>query len=484
MAMSFNQKAIVGMVAAAAIVSLTVFSLWIRSDAMVVLYSGLAPEEASEVMDHLSREGVKVELKQGGRTILVPASEVDRLRLEVSGQGLVTDGHFGWKDYFAGGSLGASQRELDVREKRALEGELARSIETIEAVSHARVHINTPPTSLFLRDRKGATASVVLSLRRRGAPSREQIEGIQNLVASAVPGLDPGRVTVTDTASGRSLTASSDGSAPARSNEQLRAQAEFEDYLTQKASAMLADILGPGRFVVRVGAQLDFEELERVAETYDPNTVVRSEGVAESEDPTKSRGVTNYEINKTVDRILRNGSTLKKLSISVAVDGVYGEPAEDGTAPAYSPRSDEELEQIRRVVAGAVGFDAGRGDTIEVVNMRFDTPEVPTPGLVERLEWLQDLPSLVGRFLLFAVAAVVLLSLRKSVAKILGEASGPTARVAGRSRGGASRGTAAPAMEGEHFHGVHAEVATLEDWARGNPDEVANLVQAFATQED
>ncbi len=477
-AFSFNQKAILLTIGVALTVSVVTFTMWLNSDSMVVLYSGLPSDEASEVVDLLSKSGTKVELRDGGATILVPSSEVDRLRLQVSGKGLVTDGHWGWKDFFAKGSMGATQRELDVREQRALEGELARSIETINSVRRARVHINIPAATVFVRKREGASAAVILTLRRNVPPTRDQITGIQTLVASAVPSVTPDKVSVTDTATGRSLSGAGDGSATSFSNAQLRAQREVENYLSDKASDMLRDILGDGGFVIRVSADLDFQELQRTQEVYDPNTVVRSEGIAESEDPTKSRGVTNYEINKTVDHVLRNGSTLRKLTVSVAVDGVYT-PAEDGGEPAYTPRTDEELEQIRRVVSGAIGLDSSRGDTIEVVNMPFQAPQAYEPGLVEKLQWLQDLPSLVGKFILFLVAAAMILSLRKSVASVLSSSAGPT-----RSARGQRVAAGIPVGAEEEFHGVHAEVATLEDWARGNPDEVANLVKAFATQED
>ena len=173
---SFNQKAILFTIVVGLTVSLVAFSAWLRSDSMVVLYSGLPTDEASEVVDLLSKSGTKVELHDGGSTILVPSSDVDHLRLEVSGKGLVSDGHWGWRDFFAGGSMGATQRELDVRERRALEGELARSIETIDAVRKARVHINLPASTVFVRKQAVASASVVLTLRRHLPPTRDQIK--------------------------------------------------------------------------------------------------------------------------------------------------------------------------------------------------------------------------------------------------------------------------------------------------------------------
>ena len=477
--MSFNQKAIVGMVGGAAAVSLIVFSVWVDDEAMVVLYGNLDPESASGVMDFLDREGATYRVGPGGRTIEVAADEVDRLRLRVAGERLVGDGHFSWMDFISSGRVGRTQRELDASERYAMEGELARSIETIEAIERARVHLNMTPRSTFVRTRANAgSASVVVTLRRHMTPTREQVESIQHLVAGYVPDLEPGAVTVIETSTGRALAGLGGDTATAHSNEQLQAQNSLEQHLVDKASQLLGSVLGRERFTVRVNADLDFEELERVAEIYDPNTVVRSEGTAESEDPTKSRGVTNYEINKTVDRILKNGSTIRKLTVAVAVDGSYGEPAAEGEAPAYTPRTDDELANIRNMVAAAVGLDAGRGDTIEVVNMQFYTPPVYEPTITDQLVWLQDLPNLVGRFLLFLVAAVLVLRLRGSLSRALGEAG---------QAGAAHSGGGTPTMTADGrpvFQGVHSEVATLEDWTRGNPDQVAELVKAFAQQED
>ena len=481
--MSFNQRVITGMVGGAALTSLIVFALWVDDESMVVLYSNLEPESASSVMDFLDQEGATYRVGAGGRTIEVAANEVDRLRLRVAGERLVGDGHFSWADFIADGRMGRTQRELDAGERYAMEGELARSIETIEAIERARVHLNMSPRTAFVRSGQGkASASVVVTLRRRMQPTRSQVESIQYLVAGYVPDLAPSDVTVIETRSGRALAGLGGDSAMAQSNEQLRAQRELEKELVSKASEMLGSILGRDQFTVRVNAALDFEELERVAEIYDPNTVVRSEGVAESEDPTKSRGVTNYEVNKTVDRILKNGRTIRKLTVAVAVDGTYEEPEAEGEAPAYSPRSDEELANIRNVVAAAVGLDPGRGDTIEVVNMRFHTPPAYEPTIVEQLQWLQDLPSLVGRFLLFLVAAFLVLRLRSSLSRALGDASNPQAGATAGGGGGGGGGSTT--MNGEVFQGVHSEVATLEDWTRGNPDQVAELVKAFAQQED
>lgn len=480
--MSFNQRVIVGMIGIAATVSLFAASMLLDGDSMVVLYGNLDPESASKVMDFLDAEGATYKVGPGGRTIEVESSQVDRLRLRVAGERLVGDGHYSWLDFISNGKVGRTQSEMNAQVRYAMESELARSIETIDAIDRARVHLNMPAQNSFVRARGSKpTASVVVTLGRRATPTREQVESIQLMVAGYVPDMDPADVTVIETTSGRPLSGLGGDSATAQSNDQLRAQEALENQLVEKASEILTSLVGRDRFTVRVNADLDFEELERVAETYDPNGIVRSEGTAESEDPTKSRGITNYELNKTVDRILKNGSTIEKLTVAVAVDGSYAQADGEEAAPVYTPLTDDEITNIRSVVSAAVGLDSGRGDTIEVVNMQFYTPPAYEPTLVDQIHWLQDIPNLVGRFLLFLVAAFVILRLRSSLSAALGEASGPAtgaATAGGGGGGGGDRGG------GDVFQGVHSEVATLEDWTRGNPDQVAELVKAFAQQED
>lgn len=486
--LSFNQRAIVGLIAGATVLSALIFSVWLRSDSMVVLYSGLGPEDASQAVELLGQRGVKTELRAGGSTILVPSQDVDRMRMELAVEGVGSDGIRGW-DLFDEGGLGETDFTLNVKLKRALEGELSRSITSIDQVQAARVHINSPRQSLFVRDQRPATASVVLTLRGRNTPGREQIEGVQNLVASAVDGLDASQVTIVDASSGRTLGGASSSDATGMSSEQLRVRKEVEDHLASKASDILADVLGPGGFVVRVNADLDFEQLERTAQTFDPKTVVRSEQSDESTDPDgagSTNSITNYEVSNSVETVLRNGTLLRKLSVAVAIDGVHGQ-GEDGS-PTYAPRSAEELDQLRRVVAGAVGLDPGRGDQIEVVNMPFDnTVPVETPLLESPL--VQQLPSMVGRLLLFVVAAVLLLGLRKNVAQMLngGDAAPPLARARGPRAAGANgtgRAATAAAAGGAAYDSYEREVDELENIARGNPDEIADLVMAFASQED
>lgn len=488
-AMSFNQRAILGIVVGAGVLSLVLFSVWLQSDSMVVLYSNLPPEEAAVAMDYLTRQGVKVEVQGGGTTILVPAQDVDRLRMAMILEGIGGDGLRGW-DLFDEKVMGETEFGLNVRLKRAIEGELARSVASIDHVRSARVHITMPKQSVFARDRRPPTASVLMNLKGRGLPSQEQIQGVQYLVSSAVEGMEPDRVTVIDSASGRVLSQENQDGSIGLSSAQFRVRQEVENHLTSKANDILRDVLGPGRYVVRVNADLDFEQLERTTEDFDPQTVVRSEQTDESTDPAgtgSTYSITNYEVPKTVETVLRSGSILQKLSVAVAVDGSHSDPDGDGTTN-YTPRSAEELAQIQRMVSGAIGIDASRGDTIEVVNMPFDVAEPPVANLLDN-PWLQNAPEMVGKLLLFLVAAGLVLSLRKSFSGLLGEASGGTATA---SAGGGSVGPGVvDAVSGAATRRaglppeptVDEEVATLEDWTRSQPDEVANLIKSFAMSE-
>jgi flagellar M-ring protein FliF len=474
---SFNQKAILVIVLGAALVSSLVFVRWLRQDDMVVLSSDLSAEDAAEILDQVSKAGVRAELGNAGHTILVPASEVDRLRVGIASQGLPRQGRIGW-EIFNKGNYGMTEFQENVTLRRALEGELARTIESIQGVKSARVHITLPQQSLFLRDERAATAAVLLTLRGRGRPGREQIEGIQHLVANAVEGLQPGKVTVVDN-SGAVMSSDDSDDAAGLSSKQLRVRKEVEDYLGGKAADMLAAVLGPGHSMVRVNAELDFDRIERTTEQYDPQTVVRSEERTDESNPgaggTTERSLTNYEVSRTVQKVLNTGGGVHKLDVAVFVDGKHA-PAADakgGQPASYTPRTSEELDQIQRIVAKSVGVDPTRGDLIEVVNMQFDVPQAPKTTLLEN-PMLQTAPSLIGRLALFAVAAVLILGLRRSLGKMVREVSRPLPDV------GPVRGAALARAKAE----ARTPVADMEDWARGDPEEVANLIKAFASSEE
>jgi flagellar M-ring protein FliF len=490
--LSFNQKALLGVVAVAGIISIAVFSLWLQKEDKAVLYSNLTPEDAAAVLEELARQDVATELKNGGGTILVPESMVARLRIELAGKGVVANGPVGF-EIFDGKQYGLTEFLQNVNFKRALEGELTKTIEGFPAIQSARVHLVLPQPSIFKKDQQGATASVVLRLGRGARLNEGQIAGIQALVAGSVEDLAVDNVTVIDQ-TGKVLSAAVSDEDTSRGETQLGLRKEVEGYLSEKAGSMLDKVLGPGRSIVRVDATLNFEKLTREREVYDPaSTVVRSEVRNEENDPstgaTKENSTTNYEINRTVEHIVGQTGNIATLSVSVFVDGHY-EPAPDGKGePTYKPLTEDELGQLRRIVQTAVGLNSVRGDQIEVVNMQFRPLEEPV-GESPLTDWMGLVTEYGGKVLLVVLLAAVALSLRRTLGRLVagGGSAAAAAGSGGRAAGAARAAAAAPAPEPEHFDGIpdlnDQVMGDIRDYAADNPERVAEVIQSWIREID
>jgi len=484
-ALSLPRKVVLGAAAAAGLVGAALFAVWLQADDMAVLFSGLSPQDASATLVALSQQDIRTELRNGGTTILVPAKEVSRLRLDLAGRGIPPGG---------GGPAIPDPRQADPPgsarnpdDTRALEDELARSLETLQGIRSARVHLVRPGPTDFARNGAGATATVVLGLDGPAPAADDRIAGVQALVAAGVGNLAPEHVTVLDQ-HGRVLSRTGRDDDTARGDSPLALRKEVEGYLAQKATSMLDRVLGPGRSIVRVDATLNLEKVDREQETFDPSrTVVRSETHTESNDArdgTSEQSETSYEINRTVERIVGQAGGISGLSVAVFVDGHYG-PAADGGAPVYQPLSDGELDQLERIVRTTVGLNAGRGDRIEVVNMPFRQPEeLSGPGT--GVDWVGLANRYGGRILLLVALAAVLVTLRRNVGRLLDESPGgdPAATAAGTVRGSGPAAAAAPdEPELEHFDGIpeatHPVVEEIQDYAAENPERVAEVIQAW-----
>ncbi len=491
-ALSFNQKVVLGAVVTASVISVAVFSLWLQQEDKAVLFTGLSPEDASAALDELSKQNVETELANGGTTILVPERERDRLRLDLTSKGIPSSGTVGF-EIFDGKQYGLTEFLQNVNFKRALEGEMVKSIETLQGIQSARVMLVLPKPTLFQREASRATASVVLRLGRGARLAEAQVTGIQAMVAAGVENLAPADVTVVDQ-HGTVLSAAVQDDEVGRSENQLALRKEVEGYLSEKAASMLDRVLGPGRSIVRVDATLNFEKIDREREIYDPaSTVVRSEARTESSNPndgTQDQSETNYEINRTVERIVGQTGGISALSVAVFVDGHY-EPGADGGDPVYQPLGDDELGQLRRIVQRAVGLNEVRGDQIDVVNMQFRQQDdlAYGGGGGAAPQWLDLVGQHGGRVLLVIMLAAVVFTLRRNVGHLMGDAFG-TATPAKAGKGGkrakGGKGAAAePAVEEEpeHFEGIpemsHAMVEEIQEYAAENPDRVAEVIQAW-----
>ncbi|MBX6321937.1 MAG: flagellar M-ring protein FliF [Rhodospirillaceae bacterium] len=371
---------------------------------MALLYADLEAGDSSQIVQKLEAMGVPYELKGDGTQIMVPRDRVLRLRMAMAEQGLPTGGSIGYEIFDRSDSLGTTNFVQRVNHLRALEGELARTIRSIAAISAARVHLVLPERALFSRDQPKPTASIFITTRRGATLDPAQVQAIQHLVAAAVPGLKPSAVSIVDNW-GTLLAKGGDGVADAADGGDADSKRiAYERRVAHSIEDLLQRSLGYGSVRVEVSADMDFDRITTNSEIYDPDgQVVRSTQTVEEKsdtgqgegsqavsvtsnlpDPTtetapsattgdhsaRTEETVNYEISKKVETHVRETGVVKRLSVAVLVDGTY-EPGPDGSAPVYKPRSAEELKQIEKLVRSAAGIDQSRGDTVEVVNMRF-----------------------------------------------------------------------------------------------------------------
>jgi flagellar M-ring protein FliF len=478
--LSFNQKVMLSVVALAALISVIAFSTWLRRDAMAVLFTNLSPEDAQVALEELAKQNVKAELTNGGATIMVPEPEVSRLRVDLAAKGVPSSGVVGF-EIFDGQQYGLTEFLQDVNFKRALEGELTKTIEGLQGIASARIHLVLPKPSIFRKLATEPTASVVLGLGRGTRLTEHQITGIQSLVAGSVEGLSVDNVTVLDQR-GNVLSTSRTDDMYGHTQGQLALKQEVEAYLADKAQSLLTGVLGDGRSLVRVDATLNFEKIDTERTTFDPdNPVIRSE---ERQEATGGDGssVTNYEISQTVERIVGETGGIKSISVAVFVDGNYA-PGEDGKPGAYQPRGDAELDQLKRIVQTAVGLNATRGDQIEVVNMQFQ-PQLEVEqkgGFTAPGGPLETVGHYGGKGLLILLMVGMLLMFKKN----LGQAMEAVFRPGGLSGGGQG---AAPVGGGaggvpDRFEGLpdmtDQMIEDVREYASENPQRVAEVIQSW-----
>jgi flagellar M-ring protein FliF len=378
--------------------ALTAFFLYvagvISTPPKSILFSGLESRDASAVTAKLDTMNVPYEIKNDGGTILVPADQVTKLRMAMAQENLPAAG-VGYEIFDKSDAFGATAFVQNINRLRALEGELSRSIQTIEGIGSARVHLVVPERQIFSREEQQPSASVVL--KTRGRLDQGQVQAIQHLVAAAVAGLGPDRVAIVDDR-GTLLAGGDDKSGPdAIAQGEESHTTEFENRLRERIESILGSLVGAGHARVQVTADMNYNHTSETSETFDPDSkVVRSTQTVEQNatdtngsngnavsvssaipgqpasggesSSTKSNSgrteeTTNYEISKTTKTSTVDGGTVKKLSVAVVVDG-----AKDGD---YKPRTPAEMKQIEALVKSAIGYDAARGDAVQVSSMAF-----------------------------------------------------------------------------------------------------------------
>ncbi len=378
--LTLGQKAGIVVSAIASIVALVMLITWANKPTYGVLFSNLEAQDASKIIDKLKQASVEYEIGDDGKAILVPKDRVYELRLQMAGQGLPQSSVVGY-EIFDKPSFGMTDFTQKINFKRALEGELEKTILQLDEVDGASVHIVIPEKALFESEQKKTTASVFLKMKDGAHLSPGAISGVQRLVAASIEGLDANDVTIVDSR-GNLLSTKNDG-IEAMSAAQYDIQTKVESYLANKAQSMLDGVLGSGNAIVRITAQLDFNQIEKTTEQYDPNSVVLSEqtmqehssvpGDTTTNNSMRTNSVTNYDVGKTVEKMVGNTGGIKKLSAAILVNGKYTSIEKNGqSSVVYTPRDENEIAQLTNVVKTAIGFDATRGDDVSLLNIPFE----------------------------------------------------------------------------------------------------------------
>jgi len=396
---SFTQRVLIGGAALAVMGMFIGLMLWLNQTEYDVLYANIGKEDANRVIQTLEKEQVPFHLEQEGRVIMVPADRVHQLRIAIAGQNILTGQGIGF-EIFDELKVGQTDFVQQLNYRRALEGELGRTIMQFPSVDNARVHLVIPRRSLFIEEMQSPSASVLLKLAPKAEMKHEDVMAIINLVTLSVAGLEKDRVSVADTMGNVLFEPDQQSSLFGMSKTQLEHKQAVQKNLERRIEELLMPILGPEHVIAKVNAELDFSQTTIRRELFDPEkTVVRSE--QRSEESTQGQGnigggvpdpnfrgdgfsgsssnqsgnreqrTTNFEINREEYNIVSNVGGIDRLTVAVVVDGLYTTNAEG--KKVFSPRSDEEIARIRELVANAVGFNSARGDTIEVSSMSFGT---------------------------------------------------------------------------------------------------------------
>jgi len=437
-ALSQGQKVAALVLTTVTIGSVLAMSFWVKTPDLQLLYANLSEKDASAIVDNLKTQNIPYELSNQGKTIRVPSNQVHEVRLKMASEGLPEGSEVGL-EIFDKTALGMTDFIQKLNYQRALQGELARTIKTLDSISSARVHLVIPKQTLFIREKAKGKASVTIKTNAGRTLSQHQVQGIIHLISSSVEGITADNVVVVDD-KGRLLSGSQSAHAgAARSSSNYQHQRKVEKEFEKTILAMLEDALGEGMIIARVTADLDFEKNDQTEEIYDPESqVVRSQqtatesvvgatpaggvigvqaqlpagqnegGAGTSSQPSKrdkNNSVLNYEINKITRIVSKPIGIIKKLSVAVMVDGVMAENEAGDTE--YKARTKEEMEQYLQLVQSAVGYNQERGDQIKVENIKFDrTTELLRAKELEREKQI-DLAFQVGKYILGLIFVIL-----------------------------------------------------------------------------
>jgi flagellar M-ring protein FliF len=501
---------------------------------MTTLFTDLSLEDSNAVIKDLERQAIPFEIRNEGAVIMVPKDKVTRLRMKLAEGGLPKGGGVGYEIFDKSDALGTSFVQ-NINHLRALEGELARTIRAIDRVQAARVHLVLPERPLFARETPEPSASIVV--RVHGSLEPQQIRAIRHLVASAVNGLKPQRVSIIDEA-GQLLADGAGGPNDNSAGDERRSA--FEKRMRNEIEAIVSSVVGAGRARVQLSADFDFNKITQTSDKFDPEgRVLRSSQTREESSATaensgqvtvgnelpgaqqnnnaavardqskKTEETNNYEISHTTKTEVTEAGRVNRISVAVLVDGNYTK--NDKGEMVYQDRGKEQLDRIAALVRSAIGFDQKRGDQVEVVNLRFAeapavAPLVEPAGLLGMLQFTKDdvmyvielgVMMLLGLVVLFMVVRplvkriiadeVVAPPAGGGTLPAIADGSNPQAAVAGGSNGSSlvpGTNSTAQLIDVAQVQGqVHAQsVHRVGELAERNPNETAAIIRQWLSE--
>ncbi|GAB3437586.1 flagellar basal-body MS-ring/collar protein FliF [Insolitispirillum peregrinum] len=462
------------------------FATRFSSPPMELLYGDLQTSDSKAIISELDSRKIPYEIKSNGAQIFVPGDQVQKLRVQMAEKALPMSGTVGYEVFDKMDSLSATNFMQNINLIRATEGELARTIRSIDGVKAARVHLVMPKREMFTRETQEPSAAVYIKMDR-GRLSKEQVLAVQNLIAASVPKLKPSKISIVDE---RGTLLSSgvgdDASATLATQEEMRLHEEMR--LSRAVEQLLESVLGPGKVRAEVRADMAFDKTVTNQEIYDPDgqvarsTVTRENGSQTSENQPDAVSVsqnlpnaqvnntgsqatsrengteetTNFEISRKVINKVNEAPTINRLSVAVLVDGVYQTDAQGNKV--YGPRPEAEMDKLSALVRSAIGYDANRGDQVELVNMQFNALgdiEVPEPWMFMGFTKEEVMRMAEGLGVAIVAVLVILLVVRPLVSRAFDGANSADAKLMGPD------GTLTPQLTGPG--GVPAPIPEEED---------------------
>lgn len=420
--LSLKQKVVIGLTVLTTFLFIILMISFLNKPSYSVLFSDLNQQDASNVIEHLAAEKIPYQLEGNGTIIKVPKEKVYQTRIELAGKGIPTSGTVGY-ELFDKSTMGMSDFMQKLNYKRALEGELARTIMGQDGIEGARIHLVFPEKSIFKDEQIPPTASVVIKLRDNYKLPKDKASAIVNLISSSVEGLSTNNITLIDNKGRLLWKENADENSSFFSSKQYDIKNSVELYLAQKAQTLLDNVLGFGNSMVQVNVDLNFNQVEKTMEIYDPESQVviseqstsASNSATSIDDTTQQNSentIVNYEVSKTVQKVIEESGNIKRLTVAAVINDIPNTIQRDGKQIVeYTPRPPDQIQKIEELLKGTLGINSERNDQISIVSIPFETKTIEDNFNNQSTTWLDDKNELLNLILIILgiIGTIILL---------------------------------------------------------------------------